>query len=113
MKKMIEVYRLFKMLYKNMGLFKVVEDIFKFVETTHKEQKPMVTKIVLIDMNDGTKIGDFVSLWAGIGECSPIERAGQLKAQNEELKRLLRIAKEGSISKDDYELINLTLKIFD
>jgi hypothetical protein len=113
MKKIINVFKLFKLMYSNMGLFKVVEDIFKFVETTHEKQIPMVSKIALINTRDGTQFSDFVSLWAGIGECSPIERAKHLKAQNDELKRLLKIASKGLISKEDKELIDLTLKILD
>ena len=113
MKKLIDTWRTFKILRKNAHLFKVVEDIFKFVETTHEKQVPMVTKVVLLNMGTGEKIEDFVSLWAGIGMCSPIERATQLKAQNTELKRLLKITKGGGISKEDYDLIELTLKTFD
>jgi len=110
---MIKLFKTYMLLRKNAGIFKVVEDIFKFVETTHKEQKPMVTKIVLINMANGEKVGDFVSLWAGIGECNPIARVEQLKAQNTELKRLLTIAKNGSVSDDDKQLIELTLRVFD
>jgi len=113
MKTIIQVFKLFRLMYKNMGLFKIVEDIFKFIEITHEKQIPMVSKIALINTRDGTRYDDFVSLWAGIGECSPIERAKHLKAQNDELKRLLRIASSGVLSKDDKELIDLTLKIFD
>jgi len=73
----------------------------------------MATKIVFVNMAEGKKIGDFVSLWAGVGEASPIERAMQLKAQNTELKRLLEIAKHGNLSNDNKELIELTLKTFE
>lgn len=113
MKKIIGLWKTWKILRNNAGIFKVVEDIFKFVETTHQEQKPMVTKIVLLNMGTGEKYGDFVSLWAGIGEASPIEIAKQLKAQNIELKRLLILAKEGNLSDDDKQLIEITLRIFD
>lgn len=113
MKKLIELWKTYKIIRKNSHLFKIVEDIFKFVETTHEKQIPLVTKIVLLNMGTGEKIEDFVSLWAGIGMCNPIERATQLKAQNIELKRLLKTAKGGGISKEDYDLIELTLKIFD
>lgn len=113
MKKIIGLWKTWKILRNNAGIFKVVEDIFKFVETTHKEQKPMVTKIVLLNMAKGEKIGDFVSLWAGIGDASPIERCGQLKAQNNELKRLLQLAKEGNLTDEDKQLIELTLRVFD
>ena len=113
MKKIIGLWKTWKILRNNAGIFKVVEDIFKFVETTHKEQKPMVTKIVLLNMATGENWGDFVSLWAGIGDTNPIERAKQLKAQNIELKRLLEIAKEGDLTAENKELIETTLRIFD
>jgi hypothetical protein len=113
MKKLIRLWKTWKILSNNAGIFSIVADIFKFVETTHKEQTPMVTKIVLLNMGNGEKISDFVSLWAGIGDCSPIERAGQLKSQNVELKRLLQLAKDGNLTDDNKQLIELTLKIFD
>ena len=113
MKKLIGLWKTWKILRNNAGIFKVVEDIFKFVETTHKEQKPMVTNIVLLNMGTGEKYGDFVSIWAGIGDANPIERAKHLKAQNIELKRLLNLAKEGNLSDDDKQLIELTLRIFE
>lgn len=113
MKKIIGLWKTWKILRNNAGIFKVVEDIFKFVETTHKEQKPMVTKIVLLNMATGEKFTDFVSLWAGIGDANPIERAKQLKAQNTELKRLLELAKNGNLTDEDKQLIQLTLNVFD
>jgi hypothetical protein len=76
MKKIIGLWKTWRVLRNNAGIFKIVEDIFKFVETTHKEKKPMVTKIVLLNMGTGEEYGDIVSLWAGIGEAS------QLKGQN-------------------------------
>lgn len=93
-------------------IFKALEDTFKFVELTHKEQRPMVTKIVLVNMKDGTNYGDFVSLWAGIGEANPIDRCSHLKSQNTELQRLLKIAVNGNISDEDKRLMELTLKHF-
>jgi hypothetical protein len=113
MKKIINIWKTYKILRENAGIFKVVEDILNFVKTTHEEKKPMVTKIVLLNMGTGEQFGDFVSLWAGIGDANPIERAKHLKAQNVELRRLLTIAKEGGISSDDKELIEMTLRIFE
>jgi len=113
MKKIIGIWKTWNVLRKNAGMFKIVEDIFKFVENTHKEGKPMVTKIVLLNMGTGEKHGDFVSLWAGIGEASPIERCLHLKAQNNELKRLLNIAKQGSLTDEDKQSIQMTLAVFE
>jgi len=113
MKTLINTIKAWNTIRKYPAIFKVVEDIFKFVEKVHKEERPMVTKIVLLNMADGTKLGDFVSLWAGIGEASPIERCNHLKAQNEELKRLLILAKDGNLSNDDKQMIEVTLKYFE
>ncbi|MEK6883291.1 MAG: hypothetical protein AABY22_26930 [Nanoarchaeota archaeon] len=113
MKTLINSIKIFKLMRTSPHIFKVVEDIFKFAELTHKEQRPMATKIVLLNMKDGTKYSDFVSLWAGIGEANPIDRAGHLKAQNTELKRLLTLSLNKNITKDDIELIETTLRIFE
>ena len=111
-KKIKDVFRIWKLISNNLTLFKIVEDIFKFVEKTHEAQHPMVTEIVLLNMANGAKISDFVSLWAGIGQCNPIQRASQLKAQNTELIRLLTLVKDGNVSKDEYEQIELVIKHF-
>jgi hypothetical protein len=111
-KNTINALKVFKLIANNPAIFKVVGDIFKFVEKTQEEGRPMVTKIVLANMGDGTHLCDFVSLWAGVGETNPIERAKQLKAQNTELMRLLTIAKNGNVSKENIELIDLTLNHF-
>lgn len=113
MKKIIGLWKTWNILRNNAAIFKVVADIFKFVETTHKEQKPMVSKIVLLNMDKGEKIGDFVSLWAGIGDANPIERCRHLKAQNIELKRLLQLSLDGNLTDKDKQLIELTLKVFE
>mgnify|MGYP003495192409 CR=1 FL=1 len=112
MKTIINTIKLLRIVRRSPWILKVVEDTFKFVETTHKEQKPMVTKIVLVNMKDGSQYGDFVSLWAGIGEANPIDRCCHLKSQNEELKRLLKISLDGNISEEDKQLIELSLKHF-
>jgi hypothetical protein len=93
-------------------MFKIVLDIFNFVEQTHKEQRPMLCKIVVANMQDGNKIEDFVSLWAGIGDANPIERCRYLKAQNDELKRLLTLYHTQRITTEDKDLVDITLKMF-
>ena len=112
-KNLHNTFKIWNSVKKHPTMFSVVNDIYEFVNKVHKEQRPLVTKIVLLNMADGTLIDDFVSLWAGIGDCSPIERAKQLKAQNIELKRLLELAKNGTLTNEDKELIELTLQIFD
>jgi len=112
MKIIINTIKIIQLMRKSPWVFKALEATFKFVELTHKEQRPMVTKIVLVNMKDGTHYKDFVSLWAGIGEANPIDRCSHLKSQNEELKRLVKKAIEGNISVEDRQLMELTLKHF-
>ncbi len=112
-KNLKDTWKIWRTVKDSPAIFKVVEDIFKFVETTHKEQRPMVTKIVLLNMADGTKMGDFVSLWAGIGEENPIDRAKGLKAQTTELKRLLQLSIDGELTNEDKKQVEMVLQIFD
>lgn len=112
-KKIKEIWKLYKTLRNNFEIFKVVEDIFKFVEKTQEEQKPMVCKIALINTKDGTKFSDFVSLWAGIGDANLVDRAAGLKEQNTELKRLLKLAIAGEMTNDDKKQVECFLKFFE
>ena len=111
--KLFETIKNYNTVRKNGHFLKIVADIFKFVETTHKEHKPMTCEIALINVGNEMKIGSFVSLWAGIGKASPIERCQHLKAQNIELIRLLRIAREGDLSEENKICIDVTIKCFD
>ena len=112
-KNLWNAWKIFKEIKKHPAIFKVMDNIFKFVELTHEQQKPMAANIGLLNIADGTKIEDFVSLWAGIGDCNPIERARELKLQNTELKRLLKLVNDGILTQDTKEQIEVALKIFD
>ena len=92
---------------------KLMEDIIKFIDRTSDEGRPMICKIALVNTKDGTRLNDFVSLWAGIGESSPLERLKQLKAQRDEYERQLKlIADKYPLSEDDKEMIATTVKYF-
>lgn len=95
------------------GLMKITKDIFKFVETTHANQCPMVSEIALINCKDGTKIGDFVSLWAGIGESNPIERVKHLRAQNMALKKMLHLAITEELTEARKKELKMTMDLFE
>lgn len=112
-KELIEVYRIWKVLNKSQSIFIMVERIFKFIQETHDQKKPMVTEIALVNMANGTKVSDFVSLWAGIGDANPIKRVSHLKAQNIELKRLLELSSNGLITEEDKKQIEIVLRYFD
>lgn len=112
MKTIISIWKLYRLFRKKPGLLKVVEDIFKFLETSHKEQKPMVCKIALINMADGKQIGDFISLWAGLGESSPIERVRVLKGLNSQFLSILETVKESINDLDHRELVDFTLEVY-
>ncbi len=111
--KIIDTIKNLNLIRKHGVYLKIVADIFRFVEKTHKEERPMYCEIALIDVGGELKRSSFVSLWAGIGKANPIERASHLKAQNIELIRLLKIARNGELSDDNKELIDITLKYFD
>jgi len=55
--KILQTIKSFNTIRKHGAILKVVEDIFNFVYETHKQQKPMLTKVVLLNMRDGTKLG--------------------------------------------------------
>lgn len=97
---------------KHPGIFKLIAELFEFAKKTHEEQKPMVTRLTILKMNDDGKYPDYVSLWAGVGEDNPIQRIEALKAQTEELKRLLSHTRKGELSEGDKLLIDTVLKHF-
>jgi hypothetical protein len=99
MKKYIAAFKLFNKIRNNSALFEAIGGINELLERTHKEQRPMYQEIALINMGDGTKLGDFIKLWAGIGEANPIDRAISLKTQNNELMRLLKLVDEDKLNK--------------
>ena len=120
MKGLFEAWHAYKELKKMHHLLPIVKGLFEFCELAHKEQKPMYTKVVLLNMADKDKVlggkevlGDFVSLWAGVGDANPIERCKGLKAQNVELKRLLVLARNGELKEDDMQHVDMVLKVFE
>ena len=113
MKKLIDLWKTYNLLRNNAGIFKVVTDIFKFLEKVHIEQKPMLCQIAIVNMDKGNKIEDFISLWAGMGESNPIERVRFLKAQNTELKRLLKLSMESDLTDFSKKEIDSALRLFE
>ena len=101
MKKVNNFLNYFKLvgMYNNSNIskswFEIVRNIVDFCTEANDNKRAIITKIAMIDFSKEKVIGDFdmVSLWAGIGDTSPIERCRHLKAQNDELKRLLTICK--------------------
>lgn len=117
MKKVLNYFRLIKMLNKaniHYAWYKILENIMNFAVDVQQHGKPMLTKIAAVDMTDeNPKLNiDIVSIWAGVGDANPIERISHLKAQNNELKRLLEICRdkiEGTGNED--LLLNLKLAL--
>lgn len=83
----------------SLAWYKVTESIMNFATDVQRDGKARLCKLAVIDMSKEKFIGDFdmVSIWAGVGEANPIERSRHIKAQSEELKRLLRMC----ITKED------------
>lgn len=109
----IELYKLFLNMRRNHALLKVVDDVFKFAATASKQGKPMVSRIALLNIGDGTQLKDFISLWAGIGEASPIERVRHLKAQNVALIEVFEtFVQQEALSEDDKKQAKLLIQWF-
>lgn len=109
-KELIIFFKIWQEVKQSPAIFNVVYDLFKFVETTHEAQKPMLTEIAILNMADGTKISDFVSIWAGIGDDNPVKRIAKLKLQNNELKMWLVVAINDKLKQEDKQRIGELLK---
>ena len=90
---------------------KLMESILEFINEVNITKEPRIAKLQSIATSDSNEFG-VIHLWAGY-DSNPIERIGHLRNQITELKRLLEIAMKGDISKDDYELMVTTLRIFE
>lgn len=112
-KKIKNIIAYYKIITTNPGILKVVADIFKFIETTYKEERPMICKIVVADIGDENKYTDFVSLWAGIGESNPIDRCSQLKYRQNSYHEYLKIASERELTDLEKNEVKLMLKVFE
>lgn len=113
MKTLFEMLRFLKIARTKPGALKLTAIVLKFIETAHKEQRPIAQKIGVINMDTGEEVDEFVTLWAGIGNASPIRRCTDLKAQNNELKRLLQLAKGGELTTETKQQIETALNYFD
>ena len=121
MRNLFNYFRLIHMLNKaniHYAFYKIVQHIMDFVVQVQKEGKPMLTKIGVVDMSKEKIIGDFdmVSIWAAVGDANPIDRIEHLKAQNNELKKLLKEASEkidSDSNKGFITNVNLVLKTFE
>lgn len=109
-KELIVFFKIWQEVKQSPAIFKVVYDLFKFVETTHEAKKPLVTEIAIFNMADGTKISDFVSIWAGIGDDNPVKRIAKLKLQNAELKMWLVVAMDDKLDEEAKQRIGELLK---
>jgi hypothetical protein len=113
MKNLITAFKAFQVIRKNGAILTMMTELINFVTRVSDECKPMLCKIALVNTKDGTKLCDFVSLWAGIGEANPIERIRALKAQNDEYQRQLKLISEKyPLSTEDKEMIETTIKYF-
>jgi hypothetical protein len=94
------VYRKPHMFQKSM--LQIMEGQMKFLQDVNKENRPMVTHLSSLIIDDEGKEHDvkILSLWCGIGdEASPIQRCVDLAQENRRLK--LRISELLKESKTD------------
>lgn len=113
---MTNPFRFFKniiIIWKNKAILQVIADLVAFIEQTAELDKPLYTKIAMVNAKSGKEFCDLVSLWASTGRDNPIDRIATLKSQNEELKRLLKLVIHNKATEEDKELILLTLKKFE
>lgn len=111
MKVILNYIRLFNFIRKNGHLVEILVRIVEMANKVHSEHKPIVSEVAVINMKDGTKLSDFVSLWAGFGDGNPVTRCSHLKAQTTALKeQLARVVKEHDIKDVN---IDLMLKTFE
>jgi hypothetical protein len=112
--KIFKEFKIYRQLSKTPpALVQLMTDVLDFINKVHKEGKPMISEIAMIDIGTNKKVCDMVTLWAGVGDANPLKRCAALKAQTEELKRLLKIATEGNLSESDKINIKLVLDCFD
>ena len=115
MKKLLNVLKIYKLLWVSPYLLLTLDAVSGLMKATIENKKPMGTRIALVDTKNGhgQYLTDFISLWAGLGDANPIERIRHLRAQNEEMKRLLKIATETGLTETDKKDIEYVLKCFE
>jgi hypothetical protein len=68
------------------GLLQFIGDMFDNLHRVSEMGKPFMWQVGLVNTGDGSKLGDFVNVWAGIGEGNPIKRIEELLRQRQLLR---------------------------
>jgi hypothetical protein len=108
-----EAWKIWKEIKYMPNMFRIVQGVFKFVADTHKEQRPMLTHIGLINIEDGTELVNMVDLWAGIGESNPIQRLKHLSERNKEMRRVLeKVYEKKELDEHDLLMVQIAIKMW-
>lgn len=110
-----KLIRLFNNAKFHLEWYQILEKIIQMIKDTHEKQQPLMTKICITDCSEKEPSSlDLVSLWACTGENNPADRSQHLKAQNEELKKIIFRIKDSEIIQDKNLIsdIDMALKYF-
>jgi len=79
------------------SMLKILEGQYKFLEEVKNQNRPMVTNIATVVIDDKGKEHEIkiLSLWCGVGDGSPIDRCRELAEENNRLKlRIFELAQQ-------------------
>ncbi len=97
---------------ENIHVMKLFKGVMDLIAQTAKEGKPMITKVALFNIADGTKLCDYVTLWAGAHDGNPLDRIEALRNQRDELKRQLSLFVDGMPEGDKKKILKLQIESF-
>lgn len=83
------------------GLLQFIGDMFDNLTKVSEIGKPFMWNVGIVNTGDGSKLGDLVNVWAGIGEANPIQRIEQLIRQRDALKQFIVKLNEGHTFTDE------------
>lgn len=96
--------------YMQPGLLTFISDMFDFLVKVKNEGRPMMFQVGIVNTGDGSKIGDFINVWAGIGDANPIKRIEQLISQRDVLKQfIVSLSKNHQLSREEIANMKLLL----
>ena len=111
MKKLIALYKAAKFIRDNKKPMEVLLTIKNLAKEVENEKKPKFQNIMKIGP-DGF-VYNYMSVWIGIGEITPIDRIAHLRNQNTEYKRLLQETLNTELPKELKDQIESTIRVFE
>jgi hypothetical protein len=90
------------------GLLQFISDMFDNLNKVSEMNRAVMWNVGLVNTGDGSRLGDFVNVWAGIGEANPIKRIEQLLLQREVLKQFItKVSESHAFSEDEKANMNI------